>query len=645
MFIKKKNHYFYPHLTGKEIHLVMTRKVQLFFIFICCFTCVTLFQSCDSGNKNAQFDQQRYQKLVEQADRFLKTSPDSAILYADSAIILGGKLPLNNDQRFSPFLIRANVLLQKGLTDSACGVMERDRNYFFSISDSLSLAKASGFLGFQEMNKGRLLMAEKRLLDALKLYKSLNKVYEQAQILHRYGVLLTRRGEFKKSQDYLFQALQVTQHVDSVKEVGTICHNIGNNYADMGNPSEAMKYYRIAEQTAIKTSSYDSQIKALINIGILYRKSKPDSAIYFYNKALELEKQHPQKRLYINALYNIANLYQDRHELPKAVKIYQDVLNFCTTEKLYSGQIRAYRGLAEAYGETGDFNKAILYMGKALALSDSAGETSSSTYYMDKLASFHEKTGNFTKANQLIRKVNVLKDSLQKKDKLSSFKELEILNQIQYKELEYDHILKQLDNEKRMQLFRLLIIIILGISTIVLGFSLYRSYRLLKERKLAYKVLMEKYEHGMNHEEPHGKFVTSRDSDALAEISDAEIAALISALVQYYDDDKPYLDPKLKLETVVHKLSTTEKNLAAALKIHGNYNFNSFTNHFRVEASKKMMRDPRYRNYKIEAIAEASGFGTRMSFYNAFGQQTGVRPSYFRNYVMVKERQIAENSK
>ncbi len=537
----------------------MKRKVKLVYIFIHCFACVILLQSCDSGNKNSALKLQRYQHLVEQADKVLKTSPDSAIFYADSAIILGGKMSLTSEQRFPPFLTRANALLQKGLTDSACAVMERDRNFFFSISDSISLAKASGFLGLQEMNKGRLFMAEKRLLDALKLYKSLNKVFEQSQILHRYGVLLTRRGEFKKSQDYLFQALQVTQHADSVREAGTICHNIGNNYADMGNPSEAMKYYRIAEQAAIKSSSFDSQIKALINIGILYRKLKPDSAIYYYDKALELEKQHPNKRLYINALYNTANLYLDRHELSKAVKIYQDVLNFCNTEKLYSGQIRAYRGLAEAYGETGDFNKAILYMGKALALSDSAGETSSSTYYMDKLALFYEKTGGFTKANQLIRKVLVLKDSLQKKDKLSSFKELEILNQVQYKELEYDHIKKQLDNEKRMQLFRMLIIVILGISTIVLGFSLYRSYRLLKERKLAYKVLMEKYEHGRNNGEHHIDFVTSRDSDALADISDSEIATLISALVQYYNDDKPYLDPKLKLETVVHKLSSVCK--------------------------------------------------------------------------------------
>jgi tetratricopeptide (TPR) repeat protein len=623
--------------------LFSTPKIQLVFFLICCVTYVALLPSCDSVSEYTESNQQRYQNLVDLADKLLKTNADSAIFYADSAINMARTMPIESDQRFPPFLTRANALLQKGLSDSACAVMELDRTFFYSISDSLSLAKASGFLAIQEMNKGRLLMAEKRLIDALKLYKNLNKVYEQAQILQRYGVLLTRRGEFKKSQDYLFQALQFTQFVDSVRDIGTICHNIGNNYADMGNPAEAMKYYRIAEQTAIKTSSFESQIKALINIGILYRKSKPDSALYYYEKALEIEKRYPNKRLYINALYNIANIHQERHELSQAVGIYQEVLDFCSAEKLYSGQIRAYRGLAEAYGETGDFSKAILYMGKALALSDSAGETSSSTYYMDKLALFYEKTGNYTKANQLIRKINILKDSLQKKDKLSSFKELEILNKIQYKELEYDHVKKELEHEKRMRLLRLLIIAILGISTIFLGLSLFRSYRLLQERRLAYTVLMEAYEKDRIDMESRLKLVTHEAPDAHTDTSDSEIAALISALVKYYNEDKPYLDPKLKLETVVHHLSTTEKDIAAALKAYGNYNFNSFTNHFRVEASKKMMEDPRYRNYKIEAIAEASGFGTRMSFYNAFGQQTGVRPSYFRNYVTNKERKISVN--
>lgn len=34
--------------------------------------------------------------------------------------------------------------------------------------------------------------------------------------------------------------------------------------------------------------------------------------------------------------------------------------------------------------------------------------------------------------------------------------------------------------------------------------------------------------------------------------------------------------------------------------------------------------------YTIEAIAEKAGFGTKQRFYNAFEQQTGVKPMYYR---------------
>jgi len=612
----------------------MKGRFFLFFYTIIIFA--TILLSCDSVNKKTESDYNHYQNLIGKADKFLKTNPDSAIIYADSAIAFSKELSIRNDDRFPIYKVRADALISKGLSDSACNIMERDRYYFFEIQDTLSLAKAIAFLGVEEMNKGRLYLAEKRMLDALKLFKKLNKAYEQSQILRRYGILLTRRGENKKSQDYLFQALQFAQLVDSVSDAGSVCHNIGNNYADMGDKKEALKYYRMAEQAAISTASFENQIKILVNIGILYRKTQPDSAFYFYNHALEIEKQHPNKRLYINLMYNIALLYHDRGELSKAVHSYRDVLGFCIAEKIYPGQTRAYRGLAEAYSETGDLNNAILYMERALVLSDSTGETSSSPYYMEKLALYYEKTGNFAQANQIAKKELHLKDSLSKLDKVSAFKELEILNQIQHNELEYDRVSQELASQKTKQLLRFLLIAILGISTFILSWSLYRTYRLLQQRKQAYAVLMGKYEEERNRAKATLKNIPDEDV-ILPEFSETDPDPLIAGLIKYYRNEKPYLDTKLKLATIIRLLSTNEKALAAALKTLGDYNFNSFTNRFRVEHAKRMMENPQYRNYKIVAIGTDSGFGSRMSFYNAFSQFTGVSPSYHRNYLLTRE--------
>lgn len=153
---------------------------------------------------------------------------------------------------------------------------------------------------------------------------------------------------------------------------------------------------------------------------------------------------------------------------------------------------------------------------------------------------------------------------------------------------------------------------------------------------------MERWQEERNRAKANSKNIPEEDV-LLPEFSDSNPDPLMSNLIKYYRNEKPYLDPKLKLATVVRILSTNEKALAASLKTHEDYNFNSFTNRFRVEHAKRMMENPKYRNYKIEAIASDSGFGSRMSFYNAFSQFTGVRPSYFRNFLLTREDSGSQN--
>lgn len=41
-------------------------------------------------------------------------------------------------------------------------------------------------------------------------------------------------------------------------------------------------------------------------------------------------------------------------------------------------------------------------------------------------------------------------------------------------------------------------------------------------------------------------------------------------------------------------------------------------NEYRINYAKKIMQLPAFKNYTIEAIGEASGFGSRTTFFNAF---------------------------
>lgn len=62
------------------------------------------------------------------------------------------------------------------------------------------------------------------------------------------------------------------------------------------------------------------------------------------------------------------------------------------------------------------------------------------------------------------------------------------------------------------------------------------------------------------------------------------------------------------------------------------YSPNSFVdlrNKYRIEHAKKIMQFPAYRNYTIEAIGEASGFGSRTTFFNAFKKHENISPGEY----------------
>jgi AraC-like DNA-binding protein len=109
---------------------------------------------------------------------------------------------------------------------------------------------------------------------------------------------------------------------------------------------------------------------------------------------------------------------------------------------------------------------------------------------------------------------------------------------------------------------------------------------------------------------------------------------LIEQLIIYYQHEKPYLNPKLKVDDVASKLNSSQKAIAIALRVYKGINFNMFTNQFRVEAARFLLGNPVFSHYSIMDIARNSGFGSKQSFYTAFEQVTGTNPGQYRKQLL-----------
>ncbi|EZH71290.1 hypothetical protein ATO12_11040 [Aquimarina atlantica] len=95
-------------------------------------------------------------------------------------------------------------------------------------------------------------------------------------------------------------------------------------------------------------------------------------------------------------------------------------------------------------------------------------------------------------------------------------------------------------------------------------------------------------------------------------------------------NEKLYLNPNLNLDLVAEKFNVSIGHLSKTVNKNANQSFTDFVNQLRVNESKKMLLNPNYKNYTIEAIGYESGFYSKSNFYAAFKKETNQTPSAFR---------------
>jgi AraC-like DNA-binding protein len=290
----------------------------------------------------------------------------------------------------------------------------------------------------------------------------------------------------------------------------------------------------------------------------------------------------------------------------------------------------------------GDYKEPIVYLSLARHMADSLDFMPLRIRVMEELMEGNREAGNFREAFNLAIQTQALKDSVLAQDKRDNLNDLDMVYQSEKKDQENESLTTlvsyQLSNLRNQRI----LILLLAIGSITLAIALTMGYRRNRERNHAYCVLIKK----IKDEDEIRKTIPivpgSPEMELIIADTEKPPSQLMDEIEQYFCKSRPYLDPKLKIEDVSSILNISSRVIAILLKDYKNSNFVSYVNHHRVARSKKLMTETAYQNYKIEAIAIESGFGTRQSFYNAFEDQIGMKPSNYREYIS-KNKLYAES--
>ncbi len=105
---------------------------------------------------------------------------------------------------------------------------------------------------------------------------------------------------------------------------------------------------------------------------------------------------------------------------------------------------------------------------------------------------------------------------------------------------------------------------------------------------------------------------------------------LLEKLLHYMETQRPYLEPNITVERLAQRLQVSPKLLSSTINSQLHKNFFEMIGSYRLEAAKKQLADPQYRELSISEIMKNCGFNSKSVFNQAFKKSVGVTPSHYR---------------
>lgn len=192
-------------------------------------------------------------------------------------------------------------------------------------------------------------------------------------------------------------------------------------------------------------------------------------------------------------------------------------------------------------------------------------------------------------------------------------------------------LLKEL---KIRKIYTLCIVLILTSILTLFAFLFYKSRKREKEYKEKARELLENVN---RNNDKKIEFINSINVlDSINNISSKEktipdqTIKMILLELDKFEKQHLFLTKGITLSSLAKDFNTNSTYLSEVINSYKEMNFATFLNHLRIEyAIKQLIKDKKFRSYKISAIAEFLGYNNEQAFSIAFKKKTGTTVSTF----------------
>lgn len=445
-----------------------------------------VFTACQ--NESGNYPGQKLQSLQKLNEPRLYKNTDSVLIQANSYLSDPNLLAYaNTATKINAYQIKTKVFSQQNIKDSMVYFANESCRLAATMLDTQQIVNSLQFLSYDEFSQVHTRIIEKWINIAIVYLQRRAPTEQHAYIYNTHGSLLSRDDKHPEALKWLLNSYNIYKKYDYRQALGAVCVNIGNVYSAIQSYDEALKYQRLAANYMRQSGDTQQLAAVLSNIGILYKRSKPDSAVYYFQyviDSLTSENNLPAK-------YNLANVFADvLGRTDEALALYQDVKKSCEDTHIPQGVLYAKTGIGNVLIKKGRYTEALAIYREAEKEANSLGYPEISNNIKENIILAYEKQGNFQGAFELLRSLETYKDSVLNLETRLAVHDLELFYQTENQRLENQNLLAQIENQKLITRYRLLIISLVIVILLTSIFSVVRKNRI-KAKQL--RELEEKY--------------------------------------------------------------------------------------------------------------------------------------------------------
>jgi AraC-like DNA-binding protein len=109
-----------------------------------------------------------------------------------------------------------------------------------------------------------------------------------------------------------------------------------------------------------------------------------------------------------------------------------------------------------------------------------------------------------------------------------------------------------------------------------------------------------------------------------------KVEGLVTRIIALMEQEKIYCETDLTLQDLARRLHSSTHQVSQVINEGMKKNFYDLVNGYRVAEAKRLLLDPKTRNYTIISVGHDAGFNSKTTFNTVFKKFTGLTPSDYR---------------